>query len=144
MKGYVKSFMQRGLIFGGFGPIILGVIYLILELTVKDFSVSGWEIFLGIISVYMLAFVHAGASVINQIESLPIARSSLIHFGILYVAYITCYLVNTWIPFDWVVIAIFTGIFVLAYFVVWITVYLIISKTSKAFNTKITKDLSAS
>ena len=99
---------------------------------------------MGIISVYMLAFVHAGASVINQIESLPIARSSLIHFGILYVAYITCYLVNTWIPFDWVVIAIFTGIFVLAYFVVWITVYLIISKTSKAFNTKITKDLSAS
>ena len=33
-----------------------------------DFSLGGSEVFLGIVSIYLLAFVHAGASVFNQIE----------------------------------------------------------------------------
>ena len=59
MNKYVKSFLHRGLIFAGFGPIIMGIIYLILSYTVKDFSLDGKDAFMAILSTYLLAFVHA-------------------------------------------------------------------------------------
>ena len=68
MNKYVKNFLQRGIAFGGFGPVILGIIYAILEKTVTDFTITGYEICLGIISTYILAFVQAGVTVFNQIE----------------------------------------------------------------------------
>ena len=30
MNKYVRSFLHRGLMFGGFGPIIIGIVYLVL------------------------------------------------------------------------------------------------------------------
>lgn len=134
MNKYIKEFLKRGLLFGGFGPIIAGIVYLILSITLKDFSLSGLEVFIAIISTYILAFVQAGASVFNQIEEWPIAKSLLCHLSLIYVAYILCYLVNTWIPFDWVIILIFTAIFLLTYFVIWITVYLCVKNQVKKLN----------
>ena len=122
------------MLFGGFGPIILGIIYLILSFTMSDFSLSGLEVFTGIISTYLLAFLHAGASVFNQIESWGIAKSLLCHLSTLYIAYTLCYVINSWIPFEWTVILIFTLIFLLIYFVVWFTVYFCIKATSKKIN----------
>jgi peptidoglycan biosynthesis protein MviN/MurJ (putative lipid II flippase) len=123
--------------FGGFGPIILGIIYLILSLTLEDFSLGGPEVFVAIVSTYLLAFVQAGASVFNQIEHWPLAKSLAVHLGTLYLAYVGCYLINFWIPFDWVVILIFTLIFMLTYFVVWFSVYFAIKAASKHFNKKL-------
>ena len=137
MNIYVKSFFQRGLVFAGFGPMILGLIYWILSMTLTDFSLSGREVFIGILSTYLLAFVHAGISVVNQIERMPIAKSALLHFGTLYVAYTVCYLLNSWIPFDWKIFLIYTGIFVGVYLVVWITVLLSVRATGKALNQKL-------
>jgi hypothetical protein len=68
-KGYFKAFLHRGLIFGGFGPIIVGIVFFVLSLTLEDFSLSGQEVFFAIISTYLLAFLQAGASIFNQIES---------------------------------------------------------------------------
>lgn len=129
--------MHRGLLFGGFGPIILGIIYAILQGTLKDFSLSGGEVCLGIVSIYLLAFVHAGASVFNQIEHWPLAKSLVCHFGLLYAAYVLCYVSNAWIPFVPEVLAIFTAIFVALYFVIWVTVYLSVRAASRRFNSKI-------
>ena len=137
MKGYVKSFFIRGLIFSGFGPVILAIIYLCLEFSLDGFSLTGSEVFWGIISVYLLAFVQAGASVFNQVEHWPVAKSTLIHFSVLYAVYIVCYLVNSWIPFNINIVLIFTGIFVLVYLSVWLTVYMIIRKCSKELNKKL-------
>lgn len=131
MNLYLKSFLHRGLIFGGFGPIILGIVYAILSATIDGFSLHGWQVCLAIVSTYLLAFVQAGASVFNQIESWPIAKSLLFHLGSIYVAYVLCYLVNSWIPFEPLFILFFTGIFLLVYFAIWITVYLIVRKTSE-------------
>ena len=80
MNKYLKEFLHRGLIFGGFGPIILGIIYYIISKNTKDFSLSGGELLLGIVSIYMLTFVQAGATVFNQIEHWPIPKSLLFHF----------------------------------------------------------------
>lgn len=134
MNKYVKEFLRRGLVFGGFGPIILGVIYLVLSRTIDDFSVGGGEVFLGIISIYLLAFIQAGASVFNQIEEWGIGKSLLIHFSTLFFAYSGCYLLNTWIPFEPMVLLIFAIVFIVIYFAVWLTVYLIIRATRNKLN----------
>ena len=134
MNRYLKEFLHRGLAFAGFGPIILGIIFFILEKTLDDFSVSGGQILLGVVSTYILAFVQAGVSVFNQIEHWPLPKSLFCHFGMLYAVYVICYISNSWIPFEWGVIGIFTAIFVVIYFVIWFTVYFIAKATGKKLN----------
>ena len=136
MKKYLKSFLLRGLIFGGFGPIVVGIIYYIISLT-TEFSLGGKEMLIAITSSYLLAFVHAGASVFNQIEEWSTLKGLGFHFLTLYLAYVSCYLVNSWIPFDWVVVLIFTLIFVVAYFIIWLIIYLIIKNTTNKMNKNI-------
>lgn len=137
MNKYVKEFFHRGLMFGGFGPIVLGIIYMIVSKIEAAFSLSAEEVLLGIVSIYLLAFVQAGATVFNQIEDWSLPKSLFCHFLTLYAAYVICYIVNTWIPFDPRVILIFTLIFVAVFFVIWFTVYFCVKATSKKFNEKI-------
>lgn len=137
MSKYVKEFFHRGLIFGGFGPIVLAIIYFILSHTVTDFAVTGGEACLAICSIYLLAFVQAGATVFNQIESWSVPKSLLCHFSLLYVAYVLCYVINTWIPFSFNVILIFTAIFVASFFAIWLIVYLVVRSVEKKLNAKI-------
>ena len=134
MNRHLKNFLRRGLVFAGFGPIILGIIYFILSHTVAGFSLSGGEVFLGVISTYLLAFVHAGASVFNQIEEWSLGKSLFCHLGSLYLAYSICYLLNRWIPFHVTAFLIFTAAFVVGYFAVWLAVFLIVRATSKRLN----------
>ena len=131
MNKYVKEFFLRGLMFGGFGPIILAIIYFIVSKIHPETVLNGTEILLGIISVYLLAFIHAGASVFNQIEEWGSNKSIGIYFATLYVVYSLCYLINTWIPFDLKVFGIFTAIFVTVYFIIWTIVYLSVKHSSK-------------
>ena len=137
MNKYVKKFLHRGVLFGGVGPIILGIIYWILSGTIDDFSVGGGEVCLGIITIYLLAFVQAGASVFNQIEEWGIGKSLLVHFLTLFVAYSGCYLLNTWIPFEPMVLLIFAAVFVAIYFIVWLTVYFIVRATRNKLNAQL-------
>lgn len=137
MNKYVKEFFHRGLIFGGFGPVILGIIYMIISKTVPGFSLNAEEVLLGIVSIYLLAFVQAGATVFNQIEEWSLPKSVFCHFLSLYAVYVLCYIVNTWIPFDPKVILIFTLIFAGVFFVIWFTVYFCVKATSKKFNKRI-------
>ncbi len=134
MKEYIKVFLLRGMMVGGFGPIIAAIIYLILSFTVDNFSLSGNEAFLGIISTYLLAFIQAGASIFNQIEKWSIGKSLLVHLSVIYVAYVGCYLLNSWIPFEWIAILIFSAIFIAVYLSVWLTVFLFVKNTSKKLN----------
>lgn len=120
--------------FGGFGPIVAGIIYLILSLNIEDFSLTGMQILLAIISTYVLAFIQAGATVFNQIEHWPVAKSLLFHLATIYCAYVSCYLLNSWIPFEPLVIVIFTLIFMIIYFLIWSIVYFSIKSVSKRMN----------
>ncbi len=136
MNKYFKAFLHRGLMFGGFGPMIAGIVLAILDSTIENFSLGGVEVLIAIVSTYLLAFVQAGASVFNQIEHWPIAKSLFFHFSLLYLAYVGAYLANSWIPFEPAVIAIFTAIFVIVYFIIWISVYLVVKSTEKKLNAK--------
>lgn len=139
MNKYLKEFFHRGLMFGGFGPIILAIIYFIISKSVPEITFSANEFLLGTITVYLLAFVHAGASIFNQIESWGLSKSIGFHFVTLYIAYTICYLINSWIPFDIKVFLIYTAIFIVVYFVIWAIVYFSVKNSSKKINAKLNK-----
>lgn len=137
MNKYVKSFLLRGLCFSGLGPIVAGIVFLCLHFAISDFSLSGAEVFLAIISTYLLAFLQAGASVFNQIEEWSVPKSLLAHLLTIYLAYVICYIVNSWIPFEPMVIVIFTLSFLVLYFVIWLTVYFSVKKVSRDLNSRL-------
>lgn len=137
MNRYVKSFFHRGLIFGGFGPIITAIIFYCISLGIEDLRFTGSQVLTAIVSTYLLAFVHAGASIFNQIESWPVAKSTGLHFVILYLAYSLCYIVNSWITFEPMVLVIFTIAFAVGYLVVWLIVVLSIKACAKRLNRRL-------
>ena len=137
MNKYLKEFLHRGLMFGGFGPIIAGIIYFIHDSFIGDIAIDGTVSFIAIISTYLLAFVHAGASVFNQIENWSIPKSLFAHLSTLYLAYLACYLFNSWIPFKIEVVLIFTLCFVVAYLVIWLAVYFIVKEKKKKLNSRL-------
>ena len=137
MSKYVKEFLHRGLIFGGFGPIITSFVIFVLSCTKSDFSLAGKDMFFAVVSTYVLAFVHAGTSVFHQIEHWSVMKALLCQLCTLYSAYVICYLMNSWLPFEITVIAIFTCIFVAVYLVVWGIVYLCVKNASKKMSEKL-------
>ena len=130
MNKYVKEFFHIGFMFAGLGPIIYGIIALGTPAAMSD----GKTVFVAIVSTYLLAFLQAGASVFNRIESWSLAKSLFFHLLTLYAAYLACYIVNSWLPFDAMNIVWFTVIFLVIYAVVWLTVYFSIKATSKKLN----------
>ncbi len=134
MKKYLKTAVLRGLVVAGFGPLVVGVVYLCIHLSGCELVLTASEVFIAILSSYILAFIAAGASVFNQIEGWSAAKSLLFHFTTYYIIYFVFYLVNRWLPFSWSAVAIFTAIFVVAYFAVWFGVYFSVKAAAKKMN----------
>ena len=128
---------MRGMMFGGFGPIIAGIVFLSLGFSLPDFSLTGWEAFLAILSTYLLSFLQAGASVFNQIEDWSVAKGTFFHLLTIYAAYVGCYLLNAWIPRSLLAVAIFTAGFLLTYLIIWLTVYLSVRTVSRRMNERL-------
>ena len=134
MKSYVKGFIFRGFVGGGFGPLVLAVLYLILQqndvvqiLTVNEMSK-------GIFSLYILAFIAGGMNEIYKIERLPLMTAIFIHGGVLYVSYLCTYLFNGWLEWGMTPMLVFTGIFIFGYVVVWVIIYSINKKNTDKLN----------
>ena len=123
MRKVILGFLQRGLTASGFGPIILVVLYLILQKqeTLELLTVN--EVCIGIVSLYVLAFIAGGMNMIYQIERLPLMTAILIHGSVLYVSYLATYLLNDWLEWGVTPILVFTGIFVIGYLMVWVIIY---------------------
>ena len=137
MNKYLKEFLHRGLMFGGFGPIVMGIVFFIIEKTVDGVSFNATEVLLAIVSAYLLAFIQAGATIFNQIEDWPLPKSLLCHFVSLYIAYSGCYLLNSWIPFEPMVLVIFSVAFTATFFIIWLIVYLSVKTVSRKMNSKL-------
>lgn len=139
MNTYVKEFLKRGLMFSGFGPIVAGIVYLCIESSGIDLNLTAGIVFLAIITTYIIAFVQAGSSVFNQIETWPKAKSLFFQMTSIYVVYMGGYLINNWIPFRIEVIIIFTSVYVTTYLTIWLTVYLITKNMTKKLNAILNK-----
>ena len=134
MKQYIKEFLRRGFIACGFGPLVLAVLYLILQKQCDLQILTVQEVCLGILSLWALAFLAGGMNMIYQMERLPLMVAILIHGGVLYASYLATYLVNGWLEWGTTPILVFTGIFVLGYLAIWAVIYSINRKNTEKLN----------
>lgn len=134
MKKFVLEFLRRGLIASGIGPIVLAIVYLILQQTTAVETLSVNQVCIGIFSITALAFIAGGMNAIYQIERLPLMVAILIHGGILYISYLVTYLLNDWLDFGALPIIVFSAVFVVGYIVIWAIIYSIIKRNTDKLN----------
>ena len=139
MNKIAKEFIRRGVASCGLGPIVLAVLYLILQHNGAVESLSVNEVCIGIFSLSALAFLAGGANVIYQIEQLPLMVAILIHGGVLYIGYLGTYLLNDWLESNTTPILIFTGIFLVGYLLIWAVIYCINKKNTAKLNENLKK-----
>ena len=134
MKRFVLDFLRRGLMACGFGPMVLAVVYLILQRCGVVETLTVYQVFVGIFSLTGLAFVAGGMNAVYQIERLPLMVAILIHGAVLYLGYLGTYLLNGWLEWGTLPILVFSGIFALGYLVIWAIIYCIIKKNTERIN----------
>lgn len=134
MKKIFLEFCRRGMIASGFGPIVLAIVYLILDHHSSIELLTVNQVYIGIFSLSALAFIAGGMNVVYQIERLPLMYAIFLHGIVLYVVYLITYLINNWIVLGLTPIFVFTGIFVFSYIVIWIFIYTITKKNTDKIN----------
>ena len=134
MKNNILEFVRRGLAACGLGPLVLAVLYLILQYQEIVQTLTVNEVCMGIISLSLLAFIAGGMNFIYQIERLPLMVAILIHGGVLYLCYLGTYLLNGWLESGITPILVFSAIFVIGFVAIWIVIYSIIKKNTQKLN----------
>jgi hypothetical protein len=134
MKNFAVEFLRRGSIAAGVGPIVLAIVYMILQQTAAVETLSVNQVCIGIFSITALAFIAGGMNAIYQVERLPLMVAVLIHGGVLYIGYLGTYLLNDWLDFGVVPIIVFSSVFVVGYFAIWAIVYFIGKRNTKKLN----------
>ena len=134
MKRIISEFFRRGFIACGLGPVVLAILYLILQHQADVETLTINQVCLGIFSLSALAFIAGGMNVIYQIERLPLMVAILIHGGVLYISYLITYLINDWLEWGVTPILVFSGIFAFGYLVIWAIIYSIIKRNTEKLN----------
>ena len=134
MKKTILEFIRRGMTACGIGPIVLAILYLILQQQEGLQTLSINQVCLGIFSISILAFIAGGMNVVYQMERLPLMAAITIHGGVLYISYLITYLVNDWLQWGTTEILVFSGIFVLGYIIIWLIIYSIIKRNTEKIN----------
>ena len=118
---YVKEFIRRGMVAAWVGPVVLAVVYLVLEKVGVVTTLTVSQVVLAIISMTVMAFIAAGISFIYQVERLPLAIATIIQMAVLYLDYLLFYRLNGWVPNEGLIT--FTVIFAALFIVIWLIVY---------------------
>ena len=139
MKKYIADFIRRGTVSCGLGPIILAILYMIMNQWGVLETLSVNQACTGILSLSALAFIAGGMNTLYQIEQLPLMVAILIHGAVLYLSYLATYLINGWLDQGIAPILVFSGIFVVGYLVIWAIIYWIIKKNTDQVNEMMAK-----
>ena len=134
MKKLIRDFILRGLVACGLGPLVLAVVYLILQQQAGVELLTVSQVCVGIVSMSALAFVAGGMNVVYQVERLPLMVAILIHGGVLYISYLITYLVNDWLESGTAPILVFSVIFVLGYLLIWAVICAITRRNTANLN----------
>ena len=134
MKKLILEFWRRGTVACGIGPLVLAVLYLIVQHQTGLETLTVNQVCLGILSLSALAFVAGGMNAIYQIERLPLMVAILIHGSVLYISYLITYLLNGWLGLGITPFLVFTGIFLFGYLVIWVIIYSIIKRNTDRLN----------
>ena len=139
MTKIVKDFLRRGIAACGLGPIVLAVLYLILQYNGAVESLTVDEVCVGIFSLSALAFIAGGMNAVYQIEQLPLMAAISIHGAVLYISYLVTYLVNDWLDWGIAPVMVFTGIFIVGYLLIWAVIYHFIKRNTAKLNESLKK-----
>ena len=134
MKRFLSDFMRRGMMAWGFGPLVLAVLYWILHTQGVVDTLTVEQVCTGILSITGLAFLAGGLNAVYQVEKLPLMVAMLIHGGVLYAAYLVTYLVNSWLERGIIPILVFTGIFIVGYFLIWAVIHALVKRNTARVN----------
>ena len=134
MKKFILEFLRRGFVAAGIGPIVLAIVYLILQQASAVEMLSVNQVCIGIFSITALAFIAGGMNAIYQIERLPLMVAILIHGSVLYISYLGTYLLNDWLVWGVMPIVVFSAIFVVGYVVIWAIIYSITKRSTEKLN----------
>ena len=134
MKKFVLEFLRRGFAACGMGPIILAILYLILQQTAAVETLTVNQVCIGIFSITALAFIAGGMNAIYQIERLPLIVAILIHGSVLYISYLVTYLLNDWLDWGVMPFVVFSAIFLVGYIVIWALIYSITQNRTERLN----------
>ena len=137
MRRFIGEFIRRGLTACGFGPMVLAVVYGVLQAGGVISTLRVNEVVLGILTAALLAFVAGGINAIYGIERLPLVPAILIHAVVLYMDYVVIYLVNNWMEAKVTPLLVFTGCFLLGFGLIWMTVYWLTKKSADRLNKKL-------
>ena len=137
MRKFVLEFLRRGFVACGMGPIILAILYLILQQTAAIDTLTVNQVCIGIFSITALAFIAGGMNAIYQIERLPLMVAILIHGSVLYISYLGTYLLNDWLVWGVMPIVVFSAIFVVGYVVIWAIIYSITKRSTEKLNERL-------
>lgn len=139
MKEFIKNFCKRGLVAFGFGPVIMAIVYISLELAGVEGALGFIELSKQILIVSAMAFVAAGISAIYNVERLALPLAIFIHAAVLYTDYIFVYLINGWIKNSLMPLIIFTVIFIVGFALVWIIIYAVDKNAARKLNERLNK-----
>lgn len=134
MKRFALDFLRRGLIACGLGPIVLAILYLILQRHAGLELLTVEQVCLGIFSLSALAFIAGGMNAVYQVERLPLMVAIFLHGSVLYISYLGTYLINDWLARGATPILVFSGIFVVGFLAIWAIIYSVIKKNTEKLN----------
>ena len=137
MRKYVLEFIRRGLLACGLGPVVLGIIYLILHHNNIIETLTVNEVCTGIFSLTVLAFIAGGMNIVYSIERLPLITAIFIHGVVLYASYLGTYLLNGWLKEGVTPLLVFTVIFIVGYLIIWAIIYSVTRKNAVKLNEKL-------
>lgn len=139
MRKNIVEFFRKGLTSCCIGPLVLVVLYLILQKEAGLQTLTVREVCVGILSLSGLAFIAGGMNVIYQIEKLPLMWAIFIHGLVLYISYLATYLVNSWLEWGTAPVLVFSGIFMLGYLAIWAVIYSITKRNTEKVNAMLKK-----
>ena len=134
MKKVLSEFLRRGMAACGLGPLVLAVLYLILQHNGVVETLTVDRVCMGIFSLSGLAFAAGGMNVVYQIERLPLMVAILLHGVVLYICYLATYLLNSWLEWGTAPVLVFTVIFAVGYLVIWMVIYTVIKRNTDRVN----------
>ena len=139
MKKHILDFIRRGAAACGLGPLVLAILYVILEQNGTLEILTVRQVCIGIFSLSALAFIAGGMNAIYQIEQLPLLVAISIHGAVLYLCYLGTYLINGWLKWGSAPVLVFTGIFVVGFIGIWVVICSIIRKNTNKVNQMLNK-----
>lgn len=137
MKTYISEFFRRGISACGLGPIVLAIVYFMLNQRPAIEVLTVNQVCTGIISLSALSFVAGGMNIIYHIEKLPLMVAVFIHGCVLYIGYLLTYIVNGWLEQGLTPVLLFTGIFITGYLLIWAVIYSLTLRNTTELNKKL-------